>query len=213
MLEGAFHDSFLHYGILGLVVTLFRKMRFSPYKQNADMSVYQQRKKRSTYIIGDSKVKDVKGWELKKSCGENENIFVKPFSGSTVKDMNSYCQPVIDRAPDQILLQVGTNDLSNKQKSDVSIAQDIIDLAKRIESHHINVVVSGLVPRYDRYEPKRVRVNYILRDLCLEHKLKYCEHSNIDASNHLNRSKVHLNKAGVSIFANNLLEATRPTTQ
>lgn len=172
-----------------------------------------QRKKRSTYIVGDSMVKDVKGWELKKYCGDNENIFVKPFSGSTVKDMNSYCQPVIDRAPDQILLHVGTNDLSNKQKSDVKIAQDIIDLAKRIKSHHINVVVSGLVPRYDRFEPKRVRVNHILRDLCLEHELKYCEHSNIDASNHLNRSKVHLNKAGVNIFANNLLEATRPTMQ
>ena len=27
----------------------------------------QQRKKLSTYIIGDSMVKDVKGWELKKS--------------------------------------------------------------------------------------------------------------------------------------------------
>ena len=87
--------------------------------------------------------------------------------------MNSYCQPVTDRAPDQILLQVGTNDLTNIQKSDVNIAQDIIYLAKRIESHHINVVVSGLVPRYDRYEPKRVRFNYILRELCLEHKLKY----------------------------------------
>ena len=189
-----------------------KKNEASKTQKSRSCDENQQRIKRSTYIVGDSMVKDVKGWELKKSCDENENIFVKPFSGSTVKDMNSYCQPVIDRAPDQILLHVGTNDLSNKQKSDVNIAQDIIDLAKRIESHHINVVVSGLVPRYDRYEPKRVRVNYILRDLCLEHKFKYCEHSNIDASNHLNRSKVLLNKAGVSIFANNLLQATRPTT-
>ena len=188
------------------------KNEASKSQKSGSCDANQQRKKRSTYIVGDSMVKDVKGWELKKSCDENENIFVKPFSGSTVKDMNSYCQPVIDRAPDQILLHVGTNDLSNKQKSDVNIAQDIIDLAKRIKSHHINVVVSGLVPRYDGYEPKRVRVNYILRDLCSEHKFKYCEHSNIDASSHLNRSKVHLNKAGVSIFANNLFEATRPTT-
>lgn len=190
------------------------KNEASKSQKSGSRNENQQRKKRSTYIVGDSMVKDVQGWELKKSCGdENENIFVKPFSGSTVKDMNSYCQPIIERAPDLILLHVGTNDLGNNQKSDVNIAQDIIDLAKRIESHHIDVVVSGLVPRYDRYEPKRVRVNYILRDLCLEHKLKYCEHSNIDASNHLNRSKVHLNKAGVSIFANNLLKATRPTTQ
>ena len=41
---------------------------------------------------------------------------MKPFSGSTVKDVNSYCQPVIDRAPDQILLNVGTNDLSNTRR-------------------------------------------------------------------------------------------------
>ncbi len=49
----------------------------------------KQQSKRSTYIVGDSLLKDVKGLELKKSCPEDEKIYVKPFSGSTVKDRKS----------------------------------------------------------------------------------------------------------------------------
>ena len=169
--------------------------------------------KKTTFIIGDSLLKDVKGWELNDRCGSEENVYVKSFSGSTVSDMESYVKPTIDRKPDCIVLHVGTNDLGKKSKSEVEIAESIVNLAKNIAESGIKPIVSAIVPRYDALEPKRVKVNYVLRDLCEENKISYTDHANIDPSKNLNRSKVHLNKSGIDIFANNLFEVTKGNLQ
>ena len=178
------------------------------WKANATNNEKKKRN-RSTVIVGDALVKNIKGWELKERCSSNENIHVRSFSGATTKDMNSYIQPTIDRSPDCILLHVGTNDLANKTKTEVEIAKEIVDLALLIRNKGITVVVSGLVPRYDYLEPKRVKVNYVIRDLCAENNLSYTDHTNINPSKHLNRSRIHLNKVGDDIFADNLFNATR----
>ncbi len=119
------------------------------------------------------------------------------FSGANVKGMKSYCVQFIDRTLDTILLYVCTNNLSGDLKADVNISQEIVGLAKHIEYRKINVIVSGLVPLYEIYDPKKVRVNMILRDLCTENNLRCCEHSNLDASKHLNRSRVYSNTSDV----------------
>ncbi len=167
-------------------------------------------RKETTIIVGDSMVKNVNGWDLKKKCASSANIYVKSFSGSTIDDMKSYVEPSIARKPNRIILHVGTNDLG-KEKSDVDIASGIITLAKYIKSHGIQVVVSGLVPRYDKLEPERVKVNFVLRDMCNVESIEYLDHSNIDPSKHLNRSKLHLNSTGDGIMADNLFKATIST--
>ena len=164
-------------------------------------------KPRSIHILGDSMLKNLNSWNFNKDCSPGEKVIEKSFSGSTTKDMHSYVLPSIEKGPDCIVLHVGTKDLPDAKKSDVNIAQGIIGLAKKIHEDNIEVKVSGLVPRYDKHEPKRVKVNYILRDLCSENKFAYFDHSNIDPANHLNRSKLHLNKDGSKIFADNLLNA------
>ena len=80
----------------------------------------------STLIVGDSLLKDVKGWELNDRCGSEENVYVKSFNGSTVSDMESYVKPTIERKPDCIVLHVGTNDLGKKSESEVEIAESIV---------------------------------------------------------------------------------------
>ncbi len=169
--------------------------------------------KKTTYFVGDSMLKDVKGWELNDRCGSHESVYVKSFSGSTVCDMESYIKPTIDRKPDCIVLHVGTNDLAKKSKTDVEISKNIVDLAKNIEENGIKPIISGLIPRYDALEPKRVKVNLALRDLCKENKILYTDHANIDPSKNLNRSKLHLNKLGVDIFTNNLFEIAKGNLQ
>ena len=164
-------------------------------------------KPRSIHILGDSMLKNLNSWNFNKDCPSGDKVIVKSFSGSTTKDMHSYVIPSIEKGPDCIVLHVGTNDLPDAKKSDVNIAQGIIALAKKIREDKIEVKVSGLVPRYDKHEPKRVKVNYILRDLCSENSFAYFDHSNIDPANHLNRSKLHLNKDGSKLFADNLLNA------
>ena len=69
------------------------------------------------------------------------------------------------------------------------------------------------MPRYDALEPKRSKVNYVLRDICEENKISYTHNANIDPSKNLNHSKVHLNKSGADFFANNLFEVAKSNLQ
>jgi len=66
-----------------------------------------------TVIIGDSIIKDVKGWQLSKST--KERIVVNPFPGATSDDMSNYVIPSVQRKPNRIILHVGTNDLKSKK--------------------------------------------------------------------------------------------------
>ena len=59
-------------------------------------------------IIKDSVIKGIKGWEL---SNESEKFVVKFFGGATTLDMESYIQPMIERAPSSAILHCGTNDL------------------------------------------------------------------------------------------------------
>ena len=167
--------------------------------------------KRSAVILGDCIVKYIHGWKLKEKCGRNENVYVKCFNGANIKDMHSYAKPSVERKPNVVILHIGTNDLSPKrneeEKSAVHIAQEVIELAKGIRENDIEVIISGLVPRGDEYETKRKRVNLILADLCSENNYAFIEHANIVASKHLNKSLIHLNKAGDNLLEGNLVRA------
>ena len=172
-----------------------------------------KRQKRSAVILGDSLVKNIHAWELKKKIGENNNVYVKCFNGANIKDMHSYAKPTIERKPNLIILHIGTNDLAQRrnkaEKSSVQIAHEIIELANEMRVNDTEVVISGLVPRGDDFETKRKRVNLMLADLCSENDYAFIEHTNIDASKHLNQSLIHLNRTGANLFESNLIRALR----
>ena len=50
---------------------------------------------KNIYILGDSMVKHVEGWKLKKSIDKNRNVYVRSFSGAKVKCMKDYVKPCI----------------------------------------------------------------------------------------------------------------------
>ena len=60
-----------------------------------------------TVILGDSIVKDMKGWKL----SDDKN---KHFSGAKTKDMESYIIPTLEQNPETIIIHSGTNDLKNE---------------------------------------------------------------------------------------------------
>ena len=168
----------------------------------------QNTRKHTTVVIGDSLVKNVQGWRLKRRCAANEKIVIRSFSGASVEDMQSYCQPTVKQKPNSIILHCGTNNLRTSQ-TEVQISQAIINLAKSIRSAKINVCISGLVARADDLESKRMKTNLILCDMCSEEKIAFVDHPNILAGKHFNGSKLHLNPKGDSILATNILEASR----
>ena len=169
----------------------------------------KQSKSHTTAILGDSSLKNIARWKLKQRCEENENIYVHAFTGSTIKDMRNYCQPSLDQRPSQVIIHVGTNDLSDRKKSELQISQDMISLANEIRSSGTKVTISGLIAHFDYLEPKRARVNYLLKDMCQEEGITLIDNSNINPAKHLNSSKLRLNRAGDDIFADNLFRASR----
>ena len=138
-------------------------------------------------------VKNVKGWKLRARCNGNEQIHVYDFPGATTLDMKSYSKPIVDKNPENLILHCGTNELRTR-KSEVEISTEIITLAKSIEAHGIHVCVSGLIARGDNQEDKRLKTNFVLRDICNKEHLTFIDHENIQAERHLNRSRLHLNR-------------------
>ena len=78
-----------------------------------------------TVILGDSIVKDVKGWKLSE---DKNKVVVKHFSGAKTKDMESYIIPTLEENPETIIIHSGTNNLKS-DSSPEKIARDIIKLA------------------------------------------------------------------------------------
>ena len=87
---------------------------------NASQAKSQYRSRRTnkiqhcTEIIGDSIIKDIRGYKMNEACENQEKIFVKSFSGATTDCMNSHACPTIKRNPKRIILHCGTNDLRSQ---------------------------------------------------------------------------------------------------
>ncbi|XP_057297347.1 uncharacterized protein LOC130627141 [Hydractinia symbiolongicarpus] len=159
------------------------------------------KKSKVTQIIGDSIVKEVKGWKL--SSNENK-IIVKSFSGATTKCMESYAIPTTNMSPDKIIIHCGTNDL-NRIETD-QIAQNIVKLAIKLKSGENNVMISGIIQRKDRLNEKVMAVNKSLAHLCEQRNIGFINNDNINPDLHLNRSRLHLNMKGTSILSRNFLQ-------
>ena len=155
---------------------------------NTDKKRNENKNKPSITIIGDSLLKDLKSYELKKAMNYNANVYVKCFSGATVEGMESYIIPMIKRKPDVAILHCGTNNLHNKTEKPKVISDKILKLEKSIHSDSTTVVISALAPRNNNFDHKRVEVNHYLKLESSKCNVAFIEHNNIDKHKHLNRS-------------------------
>ena len=48
-------------------------------------------------------------------------------------------------------------------------------------------------------------VNKILRKFCRQHEWGFVDHNNITTDQHLNRSRLHLNRSGTSLLSQNFI--------
>ena len=80
-----------------------------------------------------------------------------------------------------------------------------------LEAESITVAISELTPRADSDQNlvKSAAVNVELGRLCARGTTPLIKHSNIDATKHLNGSKLHLNKYGTSLLAGNYVKFLR----
>ena len=155
------------------------------------------------YIIGESILKHVQGYEISKSV-ENCKTYVKSFSCAKIRDMQDYVKPSLRENPDQIIVHVGTNDLASNKRPE-QIAESIIGVATSLKSAICYVLVSSITVRNDQHRKKVAEVN-IEKNKKKKKKTYYINHDKKITVKHLNGSKLHLNKKGTSILSNTFLE-------
>ena len=118
--------------------------------------------------------------------------------------MNHYKKPTQEKSPAEIIIHVGTNDLSS-DKEPKDIANDIIQLAKSVKTGANKVAVSIILPRKDRFNSKAKEVNTHLLDICFSNNLSLITHSNINPHRHINVKGLHLNSYGDKQLTRNFI--------
>ena len=156
--------------------------------------------KKNLLIVGDSIIRDIEGWRMKKRM--KSFVSVKSISGASSKAMVHHVRGCLtDLTPDRVILHCGTNSLKEEKNLEI-IADDIINLAVSIKSEVEEVYVSELTIRNDNLNEKRKKVNEMLRTKCKEKDLLNIQHDNITL-NMLNSKGLHLNEYGSTRLANN----------
>jgi len=80
---------------------------------------------------------------------------------------------------------------------------NVIELVLSLKTESNSVIVSGLTPRNDKLREKAAELNILLKSETNSRNIGFVDHSNID-HRHLNRSNLHLNREGSTIFSKNL---------
>ena len=146
-------------------------------------------------------VKKLKGFLLTRKLNYKCLVKVRPFNSAKVRCKQDHVKPIVrDFDPDHIILHCGTNDL-NSDRTSSQIAREIIDLAIS-KSDKNKISISLLTPRSDILNNKASEVNNRLINMCSHRNTVYIDHSSSIQQNHINESKVHLNRYGTVAFAN-----------
>ena len=136
-------------------------------------------------------VKKLNGFLLTRKPNHKCLVKVRPFNSAKVRCMHDHAKPTVrDFDPDHIILHSS------------QIAKEIIDLALSLKSEKNRISISLLTPRSDKLNNKASEVNNRLTNMCSHRNIAYIDHSSSIQQNHINESKVHLNRYGTTVFAN-----------
>ena len=162
-------------------------------------------------IVGDSLLKDLQGHRMSK----NGNVKVYSFSGSKTEDLHDHLKPLFRRHPiaEKLILHVGTNSLKDNRRNPRAVAEEIVDLAREVSFQQPDIemcAISSVVSRTDDGELDQMipDVNKILQKFCRQNDWNFIDNSGIN-SDHLNRSKLHLNKSGSALLARHFISFVR----
>ena len=85
-------------------------------------------------------------------------VKISSHPGATSEDLMDYCKPIARRAPDVIILHVGTNHLDKRDEDSIieNIKKEIVSISPKTK-----VLVSLIISRYDddNFNDKGVLVN------------------------------------------------------
>ena len=161
---------------------------------------------KKTYVLGTSMIRGIprKVFNSKlKKCSAR----FRPFIGATLKQMETYVQPILnDDTPDVLVLQIGCNDIGNMNLTDKEIAEWIVKIGRQCRERNVNYVfISSVICRtQNRLNRKVQAVNNILQQICKLNGLGFINNSNI-VLEHICEDGLHLNDNGKALLANNFV--------
>ena len=195
--DSTFTDSKISNGIH----EINRKKANPTYKSEQIMTTNKSKPKsmptkNSVIVVGDSIVKHLTGPGISKK----NHIKIKTNPGATTENIIDYIKPNIRKKPDFLLVHCGTNDLTNG----INIMTKIRKVVATVEEmDKIKLGFTSIICRKDVDKTDEITaVNDRLQKYCLSKGLLFVDNSNIDAS-YLNRGKLHLNRQGTSVLADN----------
>ena len=150
-------------------------------------------------VVGDSMLNGVN----EKGLSRNHFVKVHAHGGATSEDLVDHIKPVARRAPNLVIIHVGSNDLTKDVKT-IDELQKVVDHIKK-ESPSTDITISSVITRTDKakLQSKVPHLNGLLKSFCSRNVIDYIDNNNIDASC-LGIKKLHLSKRGKGYFANNL---------
>ena len=157
-------------------------------------------RKNTALIVGDSMISgiDQQGLSVK-----GRIVKVRSFPGATINDMYDYIRPLLKKAPNNVILHVGTNDTPNNTSR--AILDNLLSLKSFIEKTlpQLKVCISNIVQRTDNGKAT-LTVNKVNEHLSAL-KLDIVDNANINVTS-LNCGGLHLNKTGTGKLAVNFIK-------
>ena len=82
-------------------------------------------------------------------------------------------------------------------------------LALELKHPNKDIMISGIVPRMDKFNDKGIQVNIVLKSECKKYNFRFIDKENISTKKHLNGSGLHPNYNGTLMLVDNFLSCIK----
>ena len=118
--------------------------------------------------------------------------------------MLDYIKPVVRKKRDTLIFHTGTSELTNGVNTMKKIRKLVKVVREIDESEEIKIGFSSVIYRQDKdVDDERKELNSKLKKYCEGKGFAFIENTNVNETGQ-NNSKLHLNKKGANILAQNI---------
>ena len=149
-------------------------------------------------------------YQRPKFLSRNNNfVNVRFHQGTTTEDIVDFITPVSRKKPDAVIIHAGTNDLTNGTNTMKQVRKIVKTIQEMEDSGKIGIVFSGVIQRVHRNFKDQIKeTNDKLKRYYEGNGFVYVDNDNIIEKS-LNKSLLHLNKAGNKLLSKNLLDCLK----
>ena len=99
-------------------------------------------------------VKDLNAWEMSRK-NDFCKFSVRSFSEAKVQCIKDYIKPSLRESAKNLIIHVGTKDVSDQNKSPELIAESIANLAIDIKNQSLDVTISNIIVGKDKWDNEK----------------------------------------------------------